>query len=236
MVRNPESWMIDFSKKPDWGYCQGLVCSAHERLWLTTGDEKFYTYIKEYADTLIDENGIIRNYKLSDYNIDNINSGKILFTLYKKTGDERYKIAMETLRDQMRTHPRTSEGGFWHKKRYPHQMWLDGLYMASPFQARYAEVLKEDSLFNDVANQIKLVHKHFANKGYNGILDHLIRQNEDGTISITNYCAGEGLGGSPYRDGTYEYYINEHVRDDDPKAVGPFIMLALEFDKSEKQY
>lgn len=53
---------------------------------------------------------------------DNVNSGKILFSLYEKTGDERYKIAIQTLRDQMRKHPRTSEGGFWHKKRYPYQM------------------------------------------------------------------------------------------------------------------
>lgn len=355
MQRNPESWMIDFAKKPFWGYCQGLVCSADTRLWEATGDDTFYNYVKAYADTMIDENGEIRGYKLEDYNIDKVNSGKYLFALYEKTGDERYKKVIETLRDQMRTHPRTSEGGFWHKKRYPSQMWLDGLYMASPFLAQYAKVFNEVSLFDDVANQIILVDKHLkdpktglyrhgwdesrnqrwsdsttglsqnvwgrgmgwyamaiidvldffpkdhadytklvsianhmadmitkyqapesglwyqvvdkggdkgnyleatastmfvyymikgininiidasylpvAQKGYEGILNNLIKTNKDGTISITDCCAGAGLGGNPYRDGTYQYYIDEHIRDNDPKAVGPFIMLALEFEK-----
>lgn len=71
--------------------------------------------------------------KYLSFNIDNVNGGKILFDLYAQTGDERYKIAMDTLRKQMAEQPRTSEGGFWHKLRYPHQMWLDGIFMASPY-------------------------------------------------------------------------------------------------------
>jgi unsaturated rhamnogalacturonyl hydrolase len=74
---------------------------------------------------------------------------------------------------------------------------------------------------------------HVAKKAYDGILKNFITENEDGTINITTACAGAGLGGNPYRDGTYEYYINERKRDNDPKSVGPFIMLALEFEGIE---
>lgn len=85
-------------------------------------------------------------------------------------------------------------------------------------------------------NVIDKEYLSVAKKGYDGILNHLIRENEDGTISITQCCAGAGLGGNPYRDGTYKYYIDEFVRDDDPKAVGPFILLALGFDRFEKMH
>src|SRR5690606_13922438 len=70
------------------------------------------------------------------------------------------RAAIEDLRDQMRTHPRTSDGGFWHKKRYPSQMWLDGLFMASPFLAHYGQVFGERALFDEVAHQIILMDKH----------------------------------------------------------------------------
>ncbi|MBP8967533.1 MAG: glycoside hydrolase family 88 protein, partial [Paludibacteraceae bacterium] len=138
MKRNPESWMLDFSKKLKWDYCNGLELQAFLKVWEKTGDEKYFQYAKSYADTIIEENGQIKGYKLEEYNLDRINSGKFLFTLYEKTKDEKYKKAIELLRSQINTQPRTSEGGFWHKKIYPHQMWLDGIYMASPFLAEYA--------------------------------------------------------------------------------------------------
>lgn len=69
-----------------------------------------------------------------------------------------------------------------------------------------------------------------SQKGYNGILEQFIRQEADGSVSITQACAVAGLGGKPYRSGTFEYYISEPVRDNDPKAVGPFIMASLEME------
>jgi unsaturated rhamnogalacturonyl hydrolase len=75
-------------------------------------------------------------------------------------------------------------------------------------------------------------YKAIAIKGYSGIVRNLIRTNENGTISLTRCCAVAGLGGNPYRDGSYEYYVHELVRDNDPKGVGPFILASLEF--SEK--
>ncbi|GAB4044177.1 glycoside hydrolase family 88/105 protein [Spirosoma jeollabukense] len=355
IIRNPKGWMLDFSKQPRWNYCHGLVCSAHEKLWRQTGNEKYYAYIKEYADDMINPDGSIKTYNLSLYNIDAVNSGKFLFALYERTRDPKYGKAIQLLRSQMLTHPRTSENGFWHKKSYPYQMWLDGLYMASPFLAQYAKVFNEPALFADVANQIQLIDKHnkeaktglyyhgwdeskqqrwadketgksphvwgrgmgwyamtlvdvldyfpvdhpqrkailditrqlaqtlaryqdtetglwyqvmdvgkhegnylessgstmfvyflskavrqgyidkrfldVAKKGYQGILTHFIKTQPTGVVTITDACAGAGLGGNPYRDGSYEYYCQEAKRDNDPKSVGPFIMLALEFEQ-----
>ena len=64
-------------------------------------------------------------------------------------------------------------------------------------------------------------------KAYHGILKEFIREDEDGGISITQVCRVAGLGGNPYRDGSYEYYVNEIIRDNDPKGVGPFILASL---------
>ncbi|HOH54780.1 MAG TPA: glycoside hydrolase family 88 protein, partial [Paludibacteraceae bacterium] len=98
MKRNPESWMLDFSKKLKWDYCNGLELQAFLKVWEKTGDEKYFQYAKSYADTIIEENGQIKGYKLEEYNLDRINSGKFLFTLYEKTKDEKYKKAIELLR------------------------------------------------------------------------------------------------------------------------------------------
>lgn len=74
----------------------------------------------------------------------------------------------------------------------------------------------------------------YGQKGYEGIWEHLIREDADGTISLENCCAVAGLGGNPYRDGSYEYYISEPIRDNDPKGVGPFILAALEMDQLKR--
>lgn len=95
--------------------------------------------------------------KYLSFNIDNVNGGKILFDLYAKTGDERYKTAMDTLRKQMTEQPRTSEGGFWHKLKYTHQMWLDGIFMASPYLVQYGATFQEPALFDEAVKQILLI-------------------------------------------------------------------------------
>src|SRR5690606_24645102 len=164
MQRNPDPRLLDFRPKPKWEYTNGLVATALLKVWKETGDEQFFNYAKYYADSMVNEDGSIETYKKEDYNIDRINPGKFLIDLYKETGEESYKLAIENLRDQMRQHPRTKEGGFWHKKIYPHQMWLDGLYMGSPFLAQYAKEFNEPELFNDVANQFYLINKYTWNE------------------------------------------------------------------------
>ena len=118
MQRFPEPWMIEKAKKPRWGYTHGLVVKSMLEEWKHTGDTAYYNYAKIYADSLIDTDGKIKTMKYLSFNIDNINAGKILFDFYEKTGDGRYKVAMDTLRKQLAEQPRTSEGGFWHKLIY----------------------------------------------------------------------------------------------------------------------
>ena len=351
----PEPWTVDYNPNPVWNYTQGLIAQSMIKLWQVNGNKIYFNYAQQFADKLIDSTGFISGYNPDDHSLDHINSGKFLFELYDKTNDKRYLKAINQLYLQFQTQSRTSEGGFWHKDRYPNQMWLDGLYMAAPFYAQCAKMYNDSLAFNDVVRQFEVVHKHTYNpdvelnyhgwdesknqqwadsitgcspnfwgraegwyamalvdvldflpkdyagrvkiigilnqvasgikkfqdpqtglwyqvldqgtrdgnyleatassmfvyallkgvrmgyissdykyvaiKAYNGILKNLIKNNSDGTISLTKCCAVAGLGGKPYRDGTYEYYIHEKVRDNDPKGVGPFIMASLEMNK-----
>ncbi len=160
MARFPEAWMIEKAKSPRWGYTHGCVAKAMLDMFDYTQDSVYFNYARGYADTLITQDGQIKTYSMAKFNIDNINPGKILFRLYKSTGDQRYKTAIDTLVTQMNIHPRTKEGGFWHKQIYPHQMWLDGIYMASPFLAEYAKEFNKSEVFDDVVKQIKLMDKN----------------------------------------------------------------------------
>jgi unsaturated rhamnogalacturonyl hydrolase len=122
--------------------------------------KSYYNYAEKYALHFIDSTGAIMGYKPEEFNIDAVNSGKFLFVLYEQTKDERYLKTIKLLRNQLKKQPRTEEGGFWHKLRYPNQMWLDGLYMGAPFYAQYAQLMKEPELFDDVVKQFVVVHKY----------------------------------------------------------------------------
>ncbi|MET0650612.1 MAG: glycoside hydrolase family 88 protein, partial [Pyrinomonadaceae bacterium] len=159
-------------ERPDrWTYEQGVTLTGIEAVWLNTGDGRYFEYIKHVLDRLIEEDGTIRTYKKEDFNIDNVQPGRLLLTLYKVTGQDKYRKAAAHLRDQLRSHPRTSEGGFWHKKIYPSQMWLDGLYMGEPFYAEYAATFGETEAFDDIAKQFILMEKH-SRDAKTGLLYH----------------------------------------------------------------
>ena len=143
-----------------WSYESGVVLKGIEQVWLDTGNKKYFEYIKRNVEQFVKPDGDIRTYNLQDYNLDQINSGKLFFRLYQETGDERYQQALHLLMKQLKTQPRTSEGGFWHKKIYPYQMWLDGIYMAAPFYVQYADSFNEPGGFDDAAHQILLIERH----------------------------------------------------------------------------
>ncbi|MFV0391017.1 MAG: glycoside hydrolase family 105 protein [Paludibacteraceae bacterium] len=171
MKRNPESWMLDFQSKLKWNYTQGLELDAFLDVWEKTGEKKYFDYVLSYADTIISEDATIETYKLSNYNIDHVNPGKMLFRLYEGTKDSKYKMAMDTLVSQMSTHPRTANGGFWHKKIYPHQVWLDGIYMAPPFLAEYGSVFNQPDLIDDAVLQITTAYDDLVDES-TGLLYH----------------------------------------------------------------
>src|SRR5215207_350596 len=118
-------WKDSMSSQPGravrWTYEQGVVLKGIEGLWKNTADKKYFDYIEKSMDHFVQPDGTIRTYKPDEYNIDHLNCGRNLLFLYKVTLKEKYLKAVQLLRDQLRTHPRTNEGGFWHKKIYPYQ-------------------------------------------------------------------------------------------------------------------
>lgn len=358
MTRCPESWQLDFQPKLKWDYCHGLELQAMLDVYDRYGDDNIYKYALAYADTMVNEDGTIKMYKREDFSLDRVNSGKFLFRIYEQTKDEKYKKALALMRSQFEEQPRNEDGGFWHKKIYPNQVWLDGIYMGAPFYAEYAFRNNEVGVYKDVINQFLMAARHtydpktdlykhacdvsrkekwadpvtgqsqhswgralgwyamafvdalefipqheagrdsmiitlnkvaeqikrlqdketglwyqvldrsgdegnylesscsvmfvyslfkavrkgyidasyldVAEKGYKGVLEHFITTDENGLISITKACAVAGLGGKNYRMGDYDYYINEQIRDNDAKAVGPFIMASLEWERLQE--
>ena len=154
-----------------WTYDEGVVWKGLQGLWYNTGDARYFKYIQHQMDRLVDKEGNIRTYKLDDYNLDNVLCGRILLMLYQVTGQEKYYKAATTLRRQLDQQPRTTEGSFWHKKKYTEQVWLDGLYMAQPFFAEYAQLFHEDSVFGDIARQFAAIETHTRDKA-TGLLYH----------------------------------------------------------------
>ena len=146
-----------------WNYDYGVVWRGMEQLWRITGDRKYFEYIKAAIDTFVNEDGSIRDYDYDSFNLDYICDGRQILLMYRETGEEKYKKAVDLLREQLRHQPRTPEGGFWHKKCYPWQMWLDGLHMSAPFYLTYALTLEEGSQqeesIRDIAHQLTLVYE-----------------------------------------------------------------------------
>ncbi len=314
-------------------------------------DQKYSAYLKNYVDFFVDSAGNVLKYNIEEYNLDRINFAKNLITLYKRTGDQKYILALQKFVLQIENQPRTNSGSFWHKKIYSRQMWLDGSYMADPFIAQYAKEFNKPEWFNmatshliqmyertvdtatgllfhawdesktqtwcnpqtgqskefwgraigwylmaivDVLDYLPENHpeykriteilnnvsealmnvrdpeKHlwyqvlnkgghpgnyleasgscmfiyaFAKGSQNGYLpseflkiandsfDATVREfiiEDDENITITDICGGCGLGGNPYRDGSYEYYVSEKRTNNDPKGVAAFILAAIE--------
>ncbi len=174
MTKWKDSLVVGSSKdgKARWNYQESVVLRGMEELYYTTGDKKYYDYIKKHVDYYVKEDGTIRTYNLYEYSIDNIPMGRLVLFLYKKTGEQKYLKAAQLLNKQLEEMPRTLEGGLWHKAIYPWQMWLDGLYMGQPFHAEYAKLFKNDiKSYEDVTNQFVWMEKH-TRDDRSGLLYH----------------------------------------------------------------
>jgi unsaturated rhamnogalacturonyl hydrolase len=341
-----------------WTYEKGLILKSVEKVYDRTADVKYSQYIQTNIDYFLKSNGGIRTYSPYQYTLDNVNMGRSLLFLYNLTGTQKYKTAADTVRLQLYTHPRTTEGGFWHKQIYPYQMWLDGLYMAEPFYAEYSGMVNEPQYFDDILNQFSWMENHTRNtstgllyhgwdeskneswsdpvtgcsqnfwgraigwyamglvdvldyfpqthpkrdtlinilkrlstaivnyqnvnsglwyqvvdkastagnypessascmfvyalakgvrkgyldktkldaamKGYDGILTTFVTTDAQSVSHLKGTCQVAGLGGTPYRDGTYAYYISTPVVQDDPKGVGAFILASVEIETAKE--
>lgn len=152
--KGEHSWVME-----RWAYVPGMQLMAIARAGEQLQIPEYIAFMKQHMDSFIQEDGTIRSYRLEEYNLDQINQGKNLFPLYRATGEPRYAEAAHLLAAQLISQPRTSEGGFWHKKIYPFQMWLDGLYMASPFLAEYGRTFDRPELIDEAVHQLLLIER-----------------------------------------------------------------------------
>jgi rhamnogalacturonyl hydrolase YesR len=153
-------WDATSSRPSIWSYTTGLLMQAMDDLSQATGDPRFADYAKATIDSFIAEDGTIRTYDVTEYNIDKINSGKMAQRLYARHGDPKYRGAIDALTTQLADHPRTSEGAFWHKQRYPHQLWLDGVYMGMPFLAGVGVMQGDHKKIEEAAREFTIARSH----------------------------------------------------------------------------
>jgi unsaturated rhamnogalacturonyl hydrolase len=156
-----------------WGYESAFMADALYELGERTGEAKYKAYAKAWLDGMLADDGTIasRGYRPDEYQLDNILPGRLALTLYEKTGQAKYRRAAEELLDQLKTQPRTPQGGFWHKKRYPQQMWLDGIYMGDVFLAQAGRAMRRPDLIAEAARQAELIHDR-ALDAKTGLLYH----------------------------------------------------------------
>ncbi len=358
MARNPQASYLDgLEGKLKWNYTTGLELTSFFAPADRYGLDYPVDYVKEWADQMIDDDGNILTYKKENYTVDHVCPARIFYFLYDRYRSKPYRKALNTIYDQLKDHPRTEGGEFWHKKVYPHQVWLDGLYMALPFYAEYAKRFcqsgEKEDIYDDVVHQfvaaahntldpetglfrhawdesksmfwadpetgqsqhawgrangwyavalvevldyvsnknrrealieqlqyLLTVLKDYADKEtgmwwqvldcpgregnylessasimfiyatlkacnrgylseewkeygldlYRKFLRQFVKENPDGTISITSCCSVAGLGGKQNRAGDYDYYLSEPIIDNDCKAVGPFIWASIEYE------
>lgn len=170
-----QMWPDSFAVKPGgrarWSYDQGVILKGMEELWYATGNPQYYQYILHSMDYYVKEDGSVYDYKPDEFNIDHLNNGKMLLTLFQITGKEKYKKALDQMYHQWQLQPRNEFGGLWHKNIYPHQMWLDGLYMGAAFYAQYASVFHDTSAYNEITRQFVLAEEH-TRDAKTGLLYH----------------------------------------------------------------
>lgn len=181
-----------------WTYDLGVPLEGLTAVWLQTANGQYFDFIQSWLDKYVDNDGNILNYSPEEFNIDHVKNGKVLLMLYKVTGKEKYLKACHNLYAQLLKHPRTKQGGFWHKKIYPYQMWVDGLYMAQPFSTEYAVLMNMPEVFDDVVNQFVYMEQN-ARDPKTGLLYHgwdESRQERwaDPETGLSKHFWGRGIG------------------------------------------
>ncbi|NLG85271.1 MAG: glycoside hydrolase family 88 protein, partial [Firmicutes bacterium] len=151
-----------------WHYHQGVFLLGMQRLWEITGEERYFDYVRGYVDHLIDADGAFERERTE---LDSMQAGCLLYPILERTGDERYRKALDSLIGQLATFNRTRLGGFWHKEKYPDQQWLDGLYMIGPVTVRYARLFNRPELFDLITLQARLIYDHTLD-ARTGLLRH----------------------------------------------------------------
>jgi unsaturated rhamnogalacturonyl hydrolase len=356
MARWPNGRFVPAGARWIWNYELGTLLMGVDAVWRSGAKGSYLEYIQSSVDPFIGADGSIGTYSAEENQLDSVLLGRQLLLLYGVTKQEKYAKAATVLYEQLMHQPRTASGGFWHKQRYPNQMWLDGLYMAEPFYAEYAAMFHHKEAVADIGLQFRLIDEHArdaktgllrhgwdeskqqrwadketgqskeawaramgwmmmalvdtldylpegsaerkellaqlerdagavvryqdkesglwwqvmdqggkagnylessascmfvyalakgvrkgylperyrasAERGYKGILVHFVEAGPGGDVTLKGTVKVGGLGGEPYRSGTFAYYISELVVSNDPKGVGPFLMASVEMENA----
>lgn len=163
MKRVPKSFLLDFAQKPRWSYVMGIELGGMLDTYKKYGNKEILDYCKMYTDTMINPDGSIRNYKLSDYNLDNVRTGHFVAKMYQLLPEEKNRKALFTLMEQMKNQPRTKEGVYWHKAIYAYQVWLDGIFMGLPVSTLTAGMFLPEkealAIYDDAVDQMKKTYE-----------------------------------------------------------------------------
>jgi rhamnogalacturonyl hydrolase YesR len=191
-------WDALRSQASSWTYTTGLLMQSMDDLSTAVGDPRFADFAKRTIDSYLAEDGTIHTYRVDEFNIDHINSGKMVQRLYAKHGDSEYRKAIDLLASQLADHPRTSEGAFWHKQRYPYQLWLDGVYMGMPFLAGVGVMEGDDHKIEEAVREFEIARSHLRDPQtglYYHAWDEAKQQNwADPETGRSRYVWARGLG------------------------------------------
>lgn len=157
--------------KDAWNYEDGCIWKGALELAAASGLRFPSDFVYREISLRVSADGSIRNYRADEFNIDNVNPGMSLLALYRLSGEARFLAAADQHIAQLESHPRTQSGNFWHKQIYPHQVWLDGLYMAQPFRLGHARLNQRDDIIDDAIAQFRFVHATLRNAA-SGLLYH----------------------------------------------------------------
>ena len=149
---------IRAGKDVAWNYIDGCMLTALTAMTEITGDDRYAAFVEEVADSFVREDGSIDTFRPEKHVLDDYNEGRILFPMYARTKNEKYRKAAEMLHRSLMDQPRTEEGNFWHKQIYSNQVWLDGTYMALPFLAMYEDNFGQGEI-RDIMEQLRVVRK-----------------------------------------------------------------------------
>lgn len=161
----------DATKFGGWGYARSLYLFGQYLVYKRTHDPRYLSYVKQWIDTHIDENGRLdREINALDY----VLPANLLIILYDETGEEKYKKALEVFRHRFDDYPRTTDGGFWHATvpSRQWQLWGDGIFMGMPFLVRYGRTLNDAKYADDEATKQILVYYSHLKDPKGGLLYH----------------------------------------------------------------
>ncbi len=202
IARVPQSYLLDFSKKPKWSYVMGIELEAMLDTYLKYGNDAIRDYCLNYTDTMIHPDGSIRGYNIADYNLDNVRTGHFVTRLHEHFPQEKNFAAMKTLMKQLEKQPRTNEGVYWHKAIYAYQVWLDGIFMGLPYRVltapQFHKGKKLTKIYDDAVDQLKKTYERTFDPATE-LNRHAWDENRDmfwsdNTTGLSQHCWGRAQG------------------------------------------